>query len=113
MPISHCLYIAYFPVSFLCQSANRGVGRILTPGNVGSYQFTVPWAVAPGNGDPDCLTYIYYSNYNLERDVSSGLIGPLLICKPGSLDSYSGRQVCFSFKVIYKYLFLLKLVILV
>ena len=66
---------------------------MVTPGNIGSYVFTVPWALAPGTDDPDCLTYMYYSSYDMERDVSSGLIGPLLVCRPGSLDSYSGRQV--------------------
>ncbi|XP_045213557.2 ferroxidase HEPHL1-like [Mercenaria mercenaria] len=73
-------------------SNNNGKGHTVKPGKIGSYVFTVPWAVAPGTDDPDCLTYLYYSSYDMERDVSSGLVGPLLICKPGSLDSYTGRQ---------------------
>ncbi|KAL4239418.1 hephaestin-like 1 [Mactra antiquata] len=70
----------------------NGVGRIVTPGNIQSYTFTVPYSYGPGMDDPDCLSYIYYSNYYMEKDINSGLIGPLLICKQGSLDSYSGRQ---------------------
>lgn len=72
--------------------SHNGTGHIVKPGDMRSYVFTVPWDVAPGTEDPDCLTYLYYSNYDMERDVSSGLVGPLLICKPGSLDSYTGRQ---------------------
>ena len=36
---------------------------------------------------------MYYSAYESERDVSSGLIGPLLICKTGAIDPSTGRQV--------------------
>ncbi|XP_052266278.1 ferroxidase HEPHL1-like isoform X1 [Dreissena polymorpha] len=67
-------------------------GRIISPGENGTYMFTVPWAVAPGDDDPDCLTYIYHSNADMERDVSSGLVGPLLVCKPGTLDPVTGKQ---------------------
>ena len=72
---------------------SEGIGRIVQPGSTGSYEFTIPWTVAPDDDDPDCLTYIYYSNFNLERDISSGLIGPLLICRPGTLDIVTGQQV--------------------
>ena len=63
------------------------------PRQIQTYTFTVPWSVAPGDSDPQCLTYLYYSNYDTERDVSSGLVGPLLICKPNVFDPTTGRQV--------------------
>ncbi|WAQ95692.1 HEPHL-like protein, partial [Mya arenaria] len=43
-------------------------------GGLGFYTFTVPWGVGPGDDDPPCLTYIYYSDVNMERDVNSGLV---------------------------------------
>ena len=67
--------------------------KVAMPGEIKIYTFTVPWSVAPGDSDPQCLTYLYYSNYILERDVPSGLIGPLMICKPGVLDPITNVQV--------------------
>lgn len=79
--------------SILTESSGGGTGRIVQPGNTETYEFTVPWSVAPGEEDPDCLPYLYYSDYEMERDVSSGLIGPVLICRPGALDRNTGKQV--------------------
>nr|XP_006134465.1 hephaestin-like protein 1 isoform X1 [Pelodiscus sinensis]XP_006134466.1 hephaestin-like protein 1 isoform X2 [Pelodiscus sinensis] len=54
----------------------------------GNYTYT--WPVkkeyAPTMADPTCLTWIYHSHIDTPRDISSGLIGPLLVCKKGSLD---------------------------
>ncbi|KAH3853725.1 hypothetical protein DPMN_096257 [Dreissena polymorpha] len=73
-------------------SVSHTKGNFVKPNLASTYLFYVPWSFAPGDNDPDCLTYIYHSNANLERDVSSGLIGPLLICKSGALDTVTGRQ---------------------
>lgn len=67
-------------------------GHIITSGATGSYNFTVPWSASPGANDPDCIAYIYYSAYDVERDISSGLVGPLLICRPGTISEFTGRQ---------------------
>ena len=67
--------------------------KVAMPGEIKIYTFAVPWSVEPGDSDPQCLTYLYYSNYILERDVPSGLIGPLMICKPGVLDPITNVQV--------------------
>ena len=74
-------------------AVKTGTGRIAQSGDMQTYEFSVPWSVAPGDDDPDCLVYLYYSDYDMERDVSSGLIGPLLICRPGTLDGETGMQV--------------------
>ncbi|KAL8191120.1 UNVERIFIED_CONTAM: hephaestin-like 1, partial [Gekko kuhli] len=57
----------------------------------GSYTYTWPVTddFAPTAADPRCLTWIYHSHVDTPKDISSGLIGPLLICKKGSLDSAS------------------------
>ncbi|XP_052815429.1 hephaestin-like isoform X3 [Mya arenaria] len=71
---------------------NNYTGRFVQPGELGSYTFTVPWGVGPGDDDSACLTYMYYSGVNMERDINTGLVGPLLICRPGTLDAYSSKQ---------------------
>ncbi|KAL4608796.1 coagulation factor V [Arapaima gigas] len=52
--------------------------------------FTYIWMVdhkaGPKNHDSDCRMWPYYSGVNPEKDIHSGLIGPLLICRNGTLD---------------------------
>ncbi|KAG9349604.1 hypothetical protein JZ751_028052 [Albula glossodonta] len=40
----------------------------------------------PKSQDSDCRTWAYYSGVNPEKDINSGLIGPLLVCRKGTLD---------------------------
>ncbi|KAK5896984.1 hypothetical protein CesoFtcFv8_010091 [Champsocephalus esox] len=53
----------------------------VSPG--GYYEYV--WDINPNDGpttsDPECLTYSYSSQVDTVRDVNSGLIGALLICK--------------------------------
>ncbi|KAM9227700.1 hephaestin isoform 1-T2 [Leptosomus discolor] len=51
-----------------------------------TYRWTVPKHVGPTPSDPPCLTWMYSSAANPIKDPSSGLVGPLVICKPGTLD---------------------------
>ena len=39
------------------------------------------------DADPDCMVQLYHSAVNEARDINSGLIGPLLICRRGKLGS--------------------------
>ena len=64
----------------------------VAPGKNYTYRWTVPESYAPTDGDEDCLTWLYYSAVDPERDVYSGLVGPLLVCKPGKLND-AGKQV--------------------
>uniref|UniRef100_A0A8C6LFF9 Coagulation factor V n=1 Tax=Nothobranchius furzeri TaxID=105023 RepID=A0A8C6LFF9_NOTFU len=66
------------------------------------YHWEVTPDVSPVPDDPACLTYTYTSHQNVVQDYNSGLIGALLICKPGSLDD-SGKQ--FGFHQEYVFLF--------
>lgn len=47
------------------------------------YYWEVTSKVSPQPDDPNCLTYTYFSHKNVVEDYNSGLIGILLICKPG------------------------------
>ncbi|XP_055012839.1 coagulation factor V, partial [Boleophthalmus pectinirostris] len=56
------------------------------PGKSFTYLWTVPPTVGPAKGESDCRTWAYYSGVNPERDIQSGLIGPLLVCREGTLN---------------------------
>nr|KAF6396645.1 coagulation factor V [Rousettus aegyptiacus] len=57
----------------------------VAPGREYTYEWVISEDSGPTHDDPPCLTYIYYSYENLIQDFNSGLIGPLLICKKGTL----------------------------
>uniref|UniRef100_A0A8C9V1W0 ferroxidase n=1 Tax=Scleropages formosus TaxID=113540 RepID=A0A8C9V1W0_SCLFO len=52
--------------------------------------YTYIWKVEPKAGpkrhDSDCRMWPYYSGVNPEKDIHSGLVGPLLICREGTLN---------------------------
>nr|XP_015100590.1 coagulation factor V isoform X1 [Vicugna pacos] len=57
----------------------------VAPGQEYTYEWSISEDSGPTHDDPPCLTHIYYSYENLIQDFNSGLIGPLLICKKGTL----------------------------
>ncbi len=64
---------------------------LVRPDTTYQYEWVVPKDGGPTEKDPDCITYMYYSAVDPIRDTNSGLVGPLLICKPKTLKS--GKQV--------------------
>nr|XP_020639957.1 hephaestin [Pogona vitticeps] len=62
------------------------------PGGNHTYTWTIPEDHGPTVDDPACLTWIYHSHVNAPKDIASGLIGPLLVCKEGILKSLSQRR---------------------
>ncbi|XP_023699633.1 ceruloplasmin [Paramormyrops kingsleyae] len=60
------------------------------PGSSYTYTWVVPREGGPTADDPDCTTNLYFSAVDPVRDTSSGLVGPLLICKPSTLKA--GKQ---------------------
>uniref|UniRef100_A0A8C6WAW2 Coagulation factor V n=1 Tax=Nannospalax galili TaxID=1026970 RepID=A0A8C6WAW2_NANGA len=67
----------------------------VAPGREYTYEWVISEDSGPTPDDPPCLTHIYYSYENLTQDFNSGLIGPLLICKRGTL-SDDGTQKMFD-----------------
>ncbi|XP_072266229.1 ceruloplasmin-like [Pyxicephalus adspersus] len=45
------------------------------------YKWKVPDTVAPTSEDLNCIAWLYYSSVDPVKDVYSGLVGPLLVCK--------------------------------
>ncbi|KAB5577055.1 hypothetical protein PHYPO_G00205580 [Pangasianodon hypophthalmus] len=68
---------------------------VILPGKEHTYYWEVTPEVAPQAADPPCVTYTYFSHNDIVKDYNTGLIGTLLICKPGSLEE-SGKQVHFN-----------------
>ena len=57
----------------------------VAPGKTYSYIWPLAPSHAPGKDDPSCLTRVYHSHVNAPKDMASGLVGPLIICKKGIL----------------------------
>uniref|UniRef100_A0A8C3PVI4 ferroxidase n=1 Tax=Chrysolophus pictus TaxID=9089 RepID=A0A8C3PVI4_CHRPC len=57
-----------------------------------TYTWTVPKHAGPTSSDPPCLSWMYSSAVDPIRDTSSGLVGPLVICKPGTLDDNNKQK---------------------
>lgn len=68
---------------------------VVAPGEEYTYEWVISEDSGPTPDDPPCLTHIYYSYENLTQDFNSGLIGPLLICKKGTLTE-DGTQKMFD-----------------
>ncbi|XP_060090604.1 coagulation factor V [Heteronotia binoei] len=65
---------------------NSTHGKIVQPGETYTYKWTVLDTDGPTAEDPQCVTRLYHSAVDVTRDIASGLIGPLLICKGRALD---------------------------
>ncbi|XP_054853023.1 coagulation factor VIII [Eublepharis macularius] len=63
------------------------------PNQLQKYTLKVQRQMAPTDDEFDCKAWLYFSSISLEKDLHSGLIGPLIICKPGVLSTAHGRQL--------------------
>uniref|UniRef100_A0A8B9HA50 ferroxidase n=1 Tax=Astyanax mexicanus TaxID=7994 RepID=A0A8B9HA50_ASTMX len=59
------------------------------PNETFPYIWTVNAKVGPLQSESDCRIWAYYSGVNPERDIHSGLIGPLMVCRKGTLNENS------------------------
>ncbi|XP_054706343.1 hephaestin-like [Uloborus diversus] len=57
------------------------------PGSRHVYRWLMNEHDAPTESDPDCLTWMYHSHRHGETELHAGLLGPLLVCKKGTLSS--------------------------
>ncbi|XP_061212691.1 coagulation factor VIII [Neopsephotus bourkii] len=74
------------------QDATQG-GEVVQPGKVRKYTWKVLPQMAPTTQEFDCKAWAYFSNVDLEKDLHSGLIGPLIICRRGVLSFVFRRQL--------------------
>ncbi|XP_070819516.1 coagulation factor VIII [Chaetodon trifascialis] len=74
-------------------SAPPGVpGEPVPPGEARTYNWRITRKQGPTDTEFDCKTGAYYSTVDKERDLHSGLIGPLVICKSGTLQTRQYTQ---------------------
>uniref|UniRef100_A0A8C2WSE7 Coagulation factor VIII, procoagulant component n=1 Tax=Cyclopterus lumpus TaxID=8103 RepID=A0A8C2WSE7_CYCLU len=74
-------------------SAPSGVpGEPVAPGKTQTYNWSVTRKQGPTDTEFDCKTGSYYSTVDKEKDLHSGLIGPLVICKSGTLRTRQNTQ---------------------
>uniref|UniRef100_A0A8C2F9V6 ferroxidase n=1 Tax=Cyprinus carpio TaxID=7962 RepID=A0A8C2F9V6_CYPCA len=66
-----------------------------------TYIWTLPASHTPGKDDTNCLTRIYHSHVNAPKDIASGLIGPLIICKKGSLDVHGDKTGDYLYTLMF------------
>nr|XP_061793417.1 coagulation factor VIII-like [Nerophis lumbriciformis] len=68
------------------QSPPAGVpGEPVPPGETRVYNWKITTTQGPTDAEFKCKAGAYYSTVDKERDLHSGLIGPLLVCKNGTL----------------------------
>ncbi|XP_051962699.1 hephaestin-like protein 1a isoform X2 [Xyrauchen texanus] len=62
------------------------------PGHVLTYNWTIPERSGPGPNDPNCITFAYYSSVSFVKDLMSGLVGPLIVCRKNTLNADRRRK---------------------
>lgn len=58
------------------------------PGEQYTYRLHATQEQSPAEEDSNCVTRIYHSHIDAPRDIASGLIGPLILCKKGTLSHF-------------------------
>ncbi|KFQ48648.1 Coagulation factor V, partial [Nestor notabilis] len=66
-------------------TSNDTQSRGVEPGKTYTYKWKIAKTDQPTAQDAQCITRLYHSAVDIERDIASGLIGPLLICKSEAL----------------------------
>ena len=86
------------PVGILTNKTDEGYGYkdgtsgdakrddAVSPSGVHTYRWHLPTFSAPTYNDAYCMSLVYHSAVDPMRDVNSGLVGPLYICKGRLLD---------------------------
>ncbi|NWQ80692.1 CERU protein, partial [Columbina picui] len=68
-------------------------------------RFTYTWDVTedqgPAEGDADCITRVYHSHIDAPRDVASGLVGPLIICRKDTMNKDSDKHFDAEFILMF------------
>uniref|UniRef100_UPI0037E8636B ferroxidase HEPHL1 isoform X2 n=1 Tax=Semicossyphus pulcher TaxID=241346 RepID=UPI0037E8636B len=71
---------------------SNGMHVPVKPGSTVKLTWDLPESSGPGVSDPNCISYAYYSNVDFIRDLYSGLLGPLVVCRPGTLQHGVGSD---------------------
>jgi hypothetical protein len=64
-------------------SAAEKANSLIPPGETHTYLWQIPERAGPGPADGSSIIWLYHSHVNEQRDVNSGLIGPIIITARG------------------------------
>uniref|UniRef100_A0A8C0EFG1 ferroxidase n=1 Tax=Bubo bubo TaxID=30461 RepID=A0A8C0EFG1_BUBBB len=92
IPLLHASTDGFDVDHFPDEEAALGKIVLSVSGEINTYRWNVPERSGPGKTDPNCITWVYYSTVNFVKDTYSGLIGPLVVCRKGTLDERGLRK---------------------
>ncbi|MCI4391509.1 hypothetical protein PGIGA_G00135300 [Pangasianodon gigas] len=81
---------ATIPYSVHAHGVKTSNAQPVSPGNTTTYNWTI--SSGPGPTESNCKTYAYYSSVNFLKDLASGLVGPLVVCRKGTLNESRRRN---------------------
>uniref|UniRef100_A0AAQ5XIC1 ferroxidase n=1 Tax=Amphiprion ocellaris TaxID=80972 RepID=A0AAQ5XIC1_AMPOC len=73
----------------------------VAPGRTVIYEWSLPESHSPTSQDSNCMTRFYHSHVSPPRDINSGLIGPLIVCKKGTLDLHGDRSGDYMYALLF------------
>ncbi|XP_060933468.1 ceruloplasmin [Limanda limanda] len=73
----------------------------VAPGAHMTYEWTLSENHSPTRDDSSCLTRFYHSHVRAPKDINSGLIGPLIICKAGTLDLHGDMSGDYLYALLF------------
>ena len=65
-------------------SASDKANSVVPPGETHTYNWEVTERAGPGPADGSSVVWLYHSHVNEQRDVASGLVGPIIITAQGT-----------------------------
>ncbi|KAF5901209.1 hephaestin-like protein 1, partial [Clarias magur] len=81
---------ATIPFSVHAHGVKSSKAQPADPGQITRYNWII--SSGPGPTEPDCIPYAYYSSVDFIRDLASGLVGPLVVCRKGTLNETRQRK---------------------
>ena len=80
------VYSPFQFTNFIYVLGSASLGSPIGPGSSLTYIYNVTDQDGPSAASgEECVTSLYYSDVNLLKDVNSGLVGMIVVCKPGRL----------------------------
>ncbi|XP_037683480.1 ceruloplasmin-like [Choloepus didactylus] len=65
------------------------------PGEIQTYIWQIPERAGPTSEDFECIPWFYYSTVDLVKDLNSGLVGPLIVCRNNTNSTIVHRVILF------------------
>lgn len=90
--LPHGLYFQNDEDGELYNASNPTAASQVKPNSTFKYTWRVPASSGPGAKDPNCISWHYISAVDPIKDVYSGLIGPIIICRKGILNNNEKRK---------------------